>query len=181
MTLKEYSKYLSYILRHHPEVIGITLDEYGWANVDDLVKGIACDREFSMEMLETIVATDEKQRYRFNEDKTFIRADYGDSVQADLQHGSAKPPEHLFHGTAIKNISIIEAEGIKPMQRAYVYMSESYLAAHVIGGRHGNTIVYRVRSGDMYRDGYSFRQATGVLWQAEYIPPEYIERIDRRR
>ena len=180
MTLKGYSKYLSYILRHHPETVGLILDEHGWANVEDLVKGIARDREFSMDMLETIVATDEKQRYQFNEDKTFIRADYGHSVQVDLKYGSAEPPEHLFHGTAVKNIPLIEVEGIKPMQRAQVHMWDSCRAAQVIGGRHGKPIVYRVRSGDMYRDGYSFRQATGGLWQTDYIPPEYIERINRR-
>ncbi|MBE6901169.1 MAG: RNA 2'-phosphotransferase [Ruminococcaceae bacterium] len=180
MTLKAYSKYLSYILRHHPEAIGITLDDHGWASVEEIVKGIACDREFSMEMLETIVATDEKHRYRFNEDKSLIRAEYGHSVSIDTQHQPVEPPEHLFHGTAGISIPYIEAEGIKPMQRTYVHMSESYLAARVIGGRHGKPIVYRVRSGDMYRDGYSFRQVTGGMWQAEYIPPEYIERIDRK-
>ena len=74
MSLKETSKYMSLILRHKPDAIGITLDEHGWANVDELIAGIARDNEFNMEILEEIVRTDEKQRYSFNEDKTLIRA-----------------------------------------------------------------------------------------------------------
>ena len=34
------SKFISLILRHKPEVIGITLDEHGWANVDELIAGV---------------------------------------------------------------------------------------------------------------------------------------------
>lgn len=41
MNLKNTSKYLSLILRHKPETIGIALDEHGWANVDEVVAGIA--------------------------------------------------------------------------------------------------------------------------------------------
>ena len=62
------SKFLSLILRHRPQEIGITLDQHGWAKVEELLKGA----EISMEELEEIVAADEKQRYSFNEDKTRI-------------------------------------------------------------------------------------------------------------
>lgn len=43
MDLNNISKYMSLILRHKPEVIGIELDEHGWANVDDLICGIEKD------------------------------------------------------------------------------------------------------------------------------------------
>ncbi|MCR5739382.1 MAG: RNA 2'-phosphotransferase, partial [Lachnospiraceae bacterium] len=77
MGIKETSKYISLILRHKPEVIGITLDEHGWVNVDELISGVSKTQDFNMEMLEEIVRTDEKQRYSFNEDKTLIRANQG--------------------------------------------------------------------------------------------------------
>ncbi len=38
-----------------------------------------------MEMLEKIVQTDNKQRYWFNEDKTFIRANQGHSIPVDVE------------------------------------------------------------------------------------------------
>ena len=82
MSLKETSKYMSLILRHKPDAIGITLDEHGWANVDELIAGIARDNEFNMEILEEIVRTDEKQRYSFNEDKTLIRANQGHGMNS---------------------------------------------------------------------------------------------------
>ena len=62
MSLKKTSQFISLILRHKPEVIGITLDEHGWASTKELIEGIARRRPFDMAMLETIVATDAKQR-----------------------------------------------------------------------------------------------------------------------
>ena len=59
------SKYLSMILRHKPEAIGITLDAHGWADVDELTQGIAKTYTFNKDILETIVRTDAKQRYAF--------------------------------------------------------------------------------------------------------------------
>lgn len=44
--LERLSKFISMILRHKPEVIGITLDEHGWANVDELVEGINKNEAF---------------------------------------------------------------------------------------------------------------------------------------
>lgn len=64
MNLNNVSKYISLILRHKPEVIGIVLDEYGWANVSELIEGIKKNNlEFDMLALEEIVSTDSKQRY----------------------------------------------------------------------------------------------------------------------
>ena len=77
MSLSQTSKFIALILRHKPETIGINLDEHGWADVGELIRGIAKQQPFDMETLERIVATDEKQRYSFNEDKTLIRANQG--------------------------------------------------------------------------------------------------------
>ena len=68
MSLKETSKFISLILRHKPETIGITLDEHGWANVDELIAGISKTHPIDMAVLEQIVDEDEKQRYSFNEE-----------------------------------------------------------------------------------------------------------------
>ena len=103
MSLKDTSKYMSLILRHKPEAIGISLDEHGWANVDELIEGIAKTQKFDMDILEEIVRTDEKQRYSFNEDKTKIRANQGHSVQVDVELEETEPPEELWHGTGEKN------------------------------------------------------------------------------
>ena len=83
MSYDRLSKYLSLILRHHPEVIGISLDAHGWADADELILGIGQKKKFSREILEEIVRTDKKQRYSFSEDGSKIRANQGHSIQVD--------------------------------------------------------------------------------------------------
>ena len=114
MNLTKTSKYLSLILRHKPETIGITLDEPGWANVDELIAGIAKTHDCDMDILEEIVRTDEKQRYSFNEDKTLIRANQGHSIAVDVELEEAVPPEELWHGTGEKYVESIDRQGLIP-------------------------------------------------------------------
>ena len=106
MSLTETSKYMSLILRHKPEVIGITLDKHGWADVNELIKGIAKTKLFNMNILEEIVRTDNKQRYSFNENKTKIRANQGHSVPVDVELEQKTPPDYLRHGTGQKYVYI---------------------------------------------------------------------------
>ena len=95
------SKFISLILRHRPGIIGITLDEHGWADVQELISGInnSEGHTLDMETLEEIVRTDEKQRYSFNEDHTLIRANQGHSIPVDVELKEMVPPAILWHGT----------------------------------------------------------------------------------
>lgn len=113
MSLKDTSKFISLILRHKPETIGITLDE--------LIEGIARLQHFDMAMLEKIVATDEKQRYSFNKDRTLIRANQGHSVPVDVELEQVSPPKYLYHGTGEKYVASIEVQGLIPKSRLYVH------------------------------------------------------------
>ena len=110
MSYDRLSRYLSLILRHHPEVIGISLDAHGWADVDELIAGIAQKKKFNREILEEIVRTDKKQRYSFSEDGTKIRANQGHSVQVDLELQPIEPPDLLWHGTAEKYADSIQTQ-----------------------------------------------------------------------
>ena len=96
------SRFISFILRHKPEVIGITPDEHGWADVDDMIAGINQSGEYKIDrdMLDEIVRTDEKQRYSYNEDHTLIRANQGHSIPVDVELEEMEPLEFLYHGTA---------------------------------------------------------------------------------
>ena len=110
------SKYLSFILRHHPEEAGLTLDNHGWAN-GELLRGVEPKYPLTLELLEEIVATDEKQRYSFSDDKTLIRANQGHSINVDVDLREAMPPEFLWHGTAERFADSIEARGLLKMNR----------------------------------------------------------------
>ena len=175
MNLKETSKFLSLILRHKPEVIGISLDEHGWVNVDELIQGISKTREFNMDMLEEIVRTDNKQRYSFNADKTLIRANQGHSIPVDVELEVIKPPEILWHGTGRKYVSSIEKIGLIPKKRLYVHISDNKETAYQVGQRHGEAVIYKVLAGKMQEDGHTFYRSKNGVWLTEKVPVKYLK------
>lgn len=176
-SLESTSKYLSLILRHKPETIGIKLDEHGWADVDELIAGISKTHDFSMEILEEIVRTDNKQRFSFNDDKTLIRANQGHSIPVDVELEKVEPPEFLYHGTGEKYRNSIDQSGLIPKSRLYVHLSGDVETAINVGKRHGKPIVYKVHSGEMQKDGYEFFRSVNGVWLTKEVPAKYLEII----
>lgn len=182
MNLTKVSKFISLILRHKPETIGISLDKHGWANVKDLIKGISKKYPINMDILEEIVRTNEKQRYSFNEDKTLIRANQGHSIPVDVELEQVEPPEYLYHGTGEKYVNSIEYFGLLPKSRLYVHLSKDISTAIDAGRRHSKDhqqpVIYRINSGVMYRNGFKFYKSTNGVWLTEKVPTEYMEYVD---
>ena len=176
MGITETSKYISLILRHKPEVIGITLDEHGWANVEDLIEGIQKTHPINREILEEIVRTDSKQRYSFNEDGTLIRANQGHSIPVDVELPVAVPPEILWHGTGEKYVSSIDKQGLLPKSRLYVHLSGDKETAVTVGKRHGKPVIYKILSGKMVSAGYTFYRSVNGVWLTKTVPVEYLEK-----
>ena len=170
MNSNEISKYIALILRHKPETIGISLDEHGWADVTGLIEGISKSYDFNLEMLEEIVATDNKQRYAFNEDHTLIRANQGHSVPVDVELEEVQPPEILYHGTGEKYVKSINEQGLVPKSRLYVHLSVDRETAVKVGQRHGKPVVYEVNSGCMQRDGFTFYRSVNGVWLTKAVP-----------
>lgn len=169
-------KFLSLILRHQPEIVGITLDFNGWADVDELLTGMRRKgHPIDMAMLEKVVETNDKKRYCFNEDKTKIRANQGHSVQVDVELKVAEPPEYLFHGTADRFIDVIKKTGLQKQSRNHVHLSKDRETAVNVGGRHGKPMVLRILAQDMRRDGYVFYLSENGVWLVEEVPVSYIE------
>ncbi len=179
MNLKSVSVFISLILRHKPEEIDITLDEHGWAEVDALIEGINRTKKYglTMEILEEIVRTDNKQRYSFNEDKTLIRANQGHSVNVDVELKECEPPEYLYHGTGEKYVESIMREGLIPKSRLYVHLSKDTETAKNVGSRHGKPVIFRINAGQMYRDGFIFYCSENGVWLIKGVPAERLERI----
>ena len=177
MSDTDTSRFISLILRHKPEVIGITLDEHGWADVSELIEGINITRKLDMEGLERIVAEDEKQRYSFNEDKTLIRANQGHSIPVDVELKKEEPPEILYHGTATKYEDAIDKEGLIPKSRLYVHLSGDEETARKVGIRHGKLVMYKVKSGEMHKDGYEFFLSVNGVWLTKSVPVKYLEKM----
>ncbi len=175
---KDVSKFISLILRHKPETIGITLDEHGWANVEELIDGVnKANHDLDMERLERIVAEDEKQRYSFNADKTLIRANQGHSIPVDVELETVTPPEILYHGTGEKYSASIDEQGLIPKSRLYVHLSGDIETAKKVGSRHGKPVIYIVKSGNMQKDGIIFYRSVNGVWLTKTVPPQYLEKM----
>lgn len=176
--LKNLSKFLSLVLRHKPEVVGIKLDENGWANVDDLIEGaIGKGREMDLPILEMIVLTDEKQRYSFNEDKTKIRANQGHSVKVDLALDPVEPPRFLYHGTVDRYIHQIMSQGLIPRQRNHVHLSEDVETAADVGERRGDAIILKIYARAMHKNGFQFYQSANGVWLTDHVPNKFLDMI----
>ncbi|MCX4267451.1 MAG: RNA 2'-phosphotransferase [Lachnospiraceae bacterium] len=176
MSLDSISKYMSLILRHKPETIGITLDQHGWADVEKLIKGIQKTRYLDRQMLEEIVRTDTKQRYSFNADQTKIRANQGHSIPVDVELEEQMPPDWLWHGTGEKYTSSIEKQGLLAKTRLYVHLSVDLQTALAVGKRHGKPVIYRINSKKMKEDGYRFYCSVNGVWLTKQVPLNYLER-----
>lgn len=174
--MRRASKFISLVLRHHPEAAGIELDEHGWADVDGLIAGIVrTGRQLDKDTLEEIVRTDEKGRYSFNEDHTKIRANQGHSVQVDVDLAEAAPPDVLYHGTAESRLASIMREGLRPMGRLYVHLSQDEATAVKVGRRHGKPAVLQVDARRMAADGHTFWLSANGVWLTRGVPAEYID------
>jgi putative RNA 2'-phosphotransferase len=169
------SKFLSLVLRHKPDTIGLRLDEQGWAAVDELlVKCAAHQHPFTAADLKEVVLTNDKQRFAFNEEGTRIRASQGHSVSVDLNLAPQVPPDTLYHGTVERFLSDIKATGLKKMSRQQVHLSRDIETAQKVGTRRGAAIILTIDSRKMYVDGYTFFLSENGVWLTDYVPAGYI-------
>jgi putative RNA 2'-phosphotransferase len=172
---KEISKFLSYVLRHAPESIGLNLDANGWADVGELLtKAKKAGRRIDLATLEEAVAQNDKQRFTFAEDGRRIRAAQGHSIAVDLALVPSEPPPLLYHGTATRNLDAIFAEGLKPGRRQQVHLSLDPETARKVGRRHGKPAILTVDAAAMHRDGYALFRADNGVWLTDSVPARYL-------
>ena len=170
------SKFISLVLRHKPEAANLVLDKYGYAQVDELVAGVNKKYgSFTVTDLDTIVETDDKQRYSYNNDHTKIRAVQGHSFPVDLGLEAQQPPLLLFHGTSTKYLDSIMKKGIISKSRQYVHLSKDVDTAHTVGLRHGaGTVILVVSANQMWKDGYKFFLSDNGVWLVDEVPTKYF-------
>lgn len=176
---RNLSVYLCYLLRHHPEKAGLDMDVHGWVSVDQLIRQVDGQRGFSLDkaQLESIVAQDEKGRYRFNQDHSRIKCCQGHSIpwiQPELAYGT--PPPVLYHGTNTAAMKKIDASGaIQKMKRHAVHLQPTLQQAWQSAERwHLVPVVLKVDAAAMDRDGFSFGMADNQVWCTESVPTRYI-------
>ncbi|NUP39803.1 MAG: RNA 2'-phosphotransferase [Streptomyces sp.] len=169
------SKFLSRVLRHEPERIGVALDPAGWVDVDVLLA--ACDahgRRLTRAELDHVVAKNNKRRFAFSDDGRRIRASQGHTVAVDLGLAPAAPPDVLFHGTATSTVPLILREGLRPMARQDVHLSADRETAVRVGSRHGRPAVLAVDAAGLAAAGHVFRVSDNGVWLSGPVPPQWL-------
>ncbi|WP_420551443.1 RNA 2'-phosphotransferase [Tenacibaculum aiptasiae] len=174
---KRISKFLSLLLRHKPEKIGLTLDKNGWALVDELlIKSKKSGTSFTRENLDYVVMTNDKKRFSFNDDKTKIRASQGHSIKnVEVLTETQTPPPFLYHGTVSKFISSIKEIGLQKMNRQHVHLSIDKETAIKVASRRGKAIILTVNSAEMYQKGYKFYISDNGVWLTDNVPSHFIQ------
>ena len=167
-------KKLAFLLRHDKEAFDNGLiDQNGWRNVSELVS----DKGYSTDLIEEIVATNNKKRYEFNEDHTKIRARQGHSINVDVELTEAEPPKVLYHGTSTKALESIYKQGILKGERLYVHLSKDEETALKVGSRHGKPFVLAINAEQMTNDGIKFYLSNNGVWLTDYVDSKYIIKV----
>lgn len=173
MDKTKLSKFISFVLRHEPSSIGLTLDAQGYVEIKQLVKAMQSHgKPLTEPLLLEIVAEDDKQRYTISGKK--IRAAQGHSFPVDLGLQPKEPPAVLYHGTASQNINSIRNDGLHPRTRHQVHLSSNVETAIAVGTRHGHPVLITIDAQRMFEDGLKFFQADNGVWLVDEVPPNYL-------
>lgn len=176
-SLVRLSKTMSVALRHDPASFGIELDSEGWVDTDCLVaalRKIPRWKEIAEADFHQVIAASEKKRFEIASGR--IRALYGHSIQKKIVKEAVTPPPVLYHGTARRNLDPIAHQGLLPMSRQYVHLSEDIETAVRVGKRKAQDIVL-LKVNTTIRPELKFYYGNDQTWLADEVPPEIIEVI----
>jgi putative RNA 2'-phosphotransferase len=177
--LVRVSKFLSFVLRHRPEAIGLALDQAGWASVDELIRlANAAGHRLTRELIAEVVAKSEKSRFSLSPGGQRIRANYGHSAPVRLGLEPVTPPDVLYHGTATRFIDSILSRGLLLGNRQYVHLSSDAATARTVGRRHGKPVILLVESGSMHAAGFPFYRSESGIWLTGRVPAKFLKAME---
>ncbi|CAN5893843.1 RNA 2'-phosphotransferase [soil metagenome] len=170
---RRLSKAMAYQLRHGHDV---ALLPGGWARVTDLIDVVR--PRGGRDALVGAVSGGDKPRFELSNDGALIRARYGHSRDVDLEYLPVRPPDVLYHGTAVATLPVLLAEGIRRQRRRFVHLSDDVTTARQVGARHGPPVVLRVAAGAMAAAGYRFFHAAQGMWLTDAVPADHLTALD---
>jgi putative RNA 2'-phosphotransferase len=173
--LIKISKFLSLILRHKPESIGVSMSPHGWVKIDELIRAAQKHRiHLTKKLIDEVIKTNDKQRFTYSSDGESIRANQGHSVNIELELQPSTPPDTLYHGTAIRFMKEIRKTGLLKMNRQYVHLSLKKTTAYDVGKRQGKPIILTIDAQTMNQDGYEFYLSKNGVWLTKHVPSQYL-------
>lgn len=178
--MTQRSRFLSLVLRHQPQAAGIELDDGGWVEVDTLLQGLAASgHPLTRTELETLVQSNDKQRFSLSEDKRRIRANQGHSVEVDLGLSPASPPSTLYHGTVERFLDSILAQGLNPGERHHVHLTADRHTAFKVGSRRGKAVILEIDASSMAKEGHLFYLSANGVWLTDTVPTKFLKRLEQ--
>jgi putative RNA 2'-phosphotransferase len=171
--LQKISKYLSFLLRHSPDAIGLKLDSIGWGSIDYIIENTQSPK-LDRDLIDIVVETNGKKRFSISPCGKNIRANQGHSIEIDLGLEAIVPPEGLLHGTAERFIESIMDSGLTKQKRHHVHLSESLEVAKAVGARYGRPVVLKIDTKKMTEDGFQFYKSANNVWLVDSVPPKYV-------
>lgn len=169
------SRRLSYVLRHAPHSVGLTLGSGGWVDIDELLSALArSGLRLSRAELDAAVRASDKQRFAVDASGTRIRANQGHSVPVDLELEPHPPPPVLYHGTVDRALDSISREGLTSRGRHHVHLSADVETATAVGARRGKPVVLVVDAAALAADGTPFYRSANGVWLVKAVPPRYL-------
>ena len=177
--IDDTSKFLSYVLRHEPQAIGLELDSEGWGDIDALIGCAAQDgRALTRALIEHVVESNDKKRFALSADGQRIRAVQGHSSNSvQLQLDEKQPPAILYHGTASRFMDSINEQGLIPGSRHHVHLSQEIETAKAVGQRYGKVVLLQIDAQAMQAQGFKFYQAENGVWLTDQVPVSFISTL----
>ena len=178
-SLSKISKFMSYILRHRPDVLSLDLDKEGWIDATLFLNRVNEHKSWtlSMEDIEDVVKADKKQRYALRNGR--IRANQGHSVDVNaVDQTPVVPPDTLYHGTTDERWTLIrDSGGLNKMQRHHVHLSADPQTAKQVGSRHRKEklLLLHIDAAAMHKAGRLFFLSENGVWLTDTVPVEFIE------
>ncbi|KJZ19609.1 RNA 2'-phosphotransferase [Loktanella sp. S4079] len=170
--LTNKSKFLSFVLRHKPDEIGVELDTQGWGSVAQIAN--KSGGKLSVQEILDIVATSDKKRFSLSPDQAQVRANQGHSFPVDLGLQRQTPPDTLYHGTATRFVDAIVTEGLRKQSRQHVHLTDNVETATQVGQRYGKAVIFHVDAKSMHTAGHAFYRSENDVWLTEYVEPKFL-------
>jgi len=190
--LTNQSKYLSKILRHDLDSLGLNPDDEGYVKISDLIKVSEPRYRLHEKTILSIVSDCPKQRFGIKEIKntTYIRANQGHSQSVARLIKSDKlltrltyPIPGVFHGTYKSHLKSIQETGLNRMRREHIHIAKVFDAAS--GQRFDCNLIVFINMEQAIEDGIEFfESANGVILTEGIdgiLPAKYLSFEERTK
>ncbi|MBI3087346.1 MAG: RNA 2'-phosphotransferase [Candidatus Omnitrophica bacterium] len=170
---ERFSRWLAYVLRHNPDRYGLVLDRHGFTDLEPfLLIAVRRSPELTEERLRELIAGPLSQRFELAGNR--LRARYGHSVPVEPAGEPVIPPDFLYHGTEPGRADAILREGLKPVERRMLHLSDTLEEALAVARRKTDQPrIVRVLAKEAHARGISFYHEGRVYLTAQ-IPPELL-------